>query len=97
MPHQTELEWAKEICKRQGYAVTGLSRINDLVVSTAISMIEWDRLKYTTSFKDHVWRGLTRQIGAKLFNDDRAVLKSEREAADTMMHIMQARVRVIRV
>jgi hypothetical protein len=95
MPFETKLEWAKDICTRQGYTVIPLSSIQELHVRAAISLAEWDIMKNKTSFHQHMWHQLGRQIGAKIIDDDRCVLKTEYEAADTMSHIMQARVWVI--
>lgn len=58
MPHQTELDWAKEICRRQGYHVVQASRVHELYARYSIRDYEAEIYAKDPTFKDYIWRRL---------------------------------------
>ncbi len=107
MPVRTELEWAKEICKRQGYYVIQQSRVQELYCRTMIADYEWDVMREDTKFRTHMWQKLIHQIADELANRDDCILRderdleSERHAVGSALrpingHVFQARIRVIK-
>ena len=104
MPIRTELEWAKEICERQGYYVIQQSRVQELYARNAVPDYEWNTLKHQPKFKQFMWEKLMHQIAVKLVGDDTCILRDERDlelAADSTVepfngHIFQTRITVIK-
>lgn len=79
---RTELEWAKEICKRQGYHVIPESRILELDAQTVISPVEWKHAKNRPALQDHIWMSMAHQLAFRLNDDPQVVLRSERAGDD---------------
>ena len=103
MPVRTELEWAKEICERQGYYVIRQSHVQELYARNAVPDYEWGTLKHQPKFKQFMWEKLMHQIAAKLVGDDTCILRDERDLEQTDStvepfngHIFQTRITVIK-
>lgn len=79
MPVRTELEWAKEICKRQGYYVIQQSRVQELYARTMIADYEWDVMREDTKFRTSIWRKLMYQIADELVGRNDFILRDERD------------------
>lgn len=93
MPVRTELEWAKEICKRQGYYVIQQSRVQELRAQAAITDYEWDTLKHEPKFRRYQWEGLLHQIAKELASTDECILRDERDVEPDPMHYRSPDVR----
>jgi hypothetical protein len=90
--YRTELEWAKETCKRQGYYVIQKDRVKELYGRNMISWIEWDRIKDDQVFRDHMWNATAHEIVGTLKKSN-AIICDERDTSDG--HYFQARITVI--
>lgn len=78
MPVRTELEWAKEICRRQGYCVIQQSRVQELYARNMIPAYDWDVMKDHTDFRNHVWTNLAHNLVSELIHRD-YMLRDERD------------------
>ena len=100
MPIRTELEWATEICKRQGYYVIQPFRVQELYARSTVPDYEWDTLKHQPKFKQYMWEKLMHQIAVKLVGDDTCILRDERDLDPDYSrfcgHVFQARITVIK-
>jgi hypothetical protein len=83
MPVHTELEWAKEICKRQGYYVIQQSRVRELFACASVADYEWDMMKTDARFKRYMWEKLVHDIASKVAHEDDVVLRDERDMDPT--------------
>jgi hypothetical protein len=79
MPHLTELKWAMEICRQQGYTVIQNSRIYSIYVRNLVNDYDGMIARKDPKFWDYLWRTMLIKLVEEIEKEDKIVKCSRRQ------------------
>lgn len=95
MPIRTELEWAKEICRQQGYVVIQKRRIEDIYTHGSLSGHDLQNASRPDMLMDNCWMQMAIRMSQYLMDQD-IYVKDERYESGTDHKRMRLWLQVVR-